>query len=108
MSKEFYCEILQIVWHSTMQECIVQKCAKRGRFMLHERLNVDQTPLPFLLDAMKTYELVKPGNYENRTNLGILMPARDSVLSMYTFVIKERKQGWLLSLEVEGKESVKL
>ena len=76
--------------------------------MLHQRLNVDQTPLPFSLDAMKTYELVKLGNYENRTNLGILMAARDPVLSMYNFVLKERKQSWLLSLEVEGKESVKL
>ena len=53
-----------------MRERLVQKCAKRGRFMLHQRLNVDQRPLPFSLDAMKTYELVKPGNSENRTKSG--------------------------------------
>ena len=35
--------------------------------MSHQRLNVNQTPLPFSFDTKKTYELVEPGNPENRT-----------------------------------------
>ena len=35
--------------------------------MPHQRLNVDQTYLPFSFDTKKAYEFVEPGNLENRT-----------------------------------------
>ena len=40
--------------------------SKSGRFMPHQRLNVDQTPLPFSFDTKKRYELVEPDNPEKR------------------------------------------
>lgn len=37
----------------------------------------------------------------------ILAPAKDSVLLIYAFALKENKPDWLLSLQAKGKESVK-
>ena len=37
-----------------------------GGFMPEQRLNVDQSPLPFVIDTKTTYEHVEPRSKENR------------------------------------------
>ena len=38
-----------------------------GRFKPHQRLNVNQGPLPFVTDAKRTYEYVEPVAKDNNT-----------------------------------------
>ena len=55
-------------WHTTYRErCIRSNSgspsydSKWGAFKPSERLNVDQSPLPFVVNVKKTYEYVEPG-----------------------------------------------
>ena len=61
-------------WHATYRErCLRTQPNDRydekwGRFLPSERLNVDQSPLPFVMDAKKTYEFVELGKgHEHNT-----------------------------------------
>ena len=60
-------------WHTTLRERCIKTGAnedyheKWGHFLPKERLNVDQSPLPFVLDVKKTYEYVEPGNKHHNT-----------------------------------------
>ena len=60
-------------WHSTPRERLVKTGRSRsnyhpvyGSFMPEQRLNVDQSPLPFVIDTKTTYEHVEPRSKENR------------------------------------------
>ncbi len=59
-------------WHATTRERLIRTGfqddydAKWGKFRPEQRLNVDQSPLPFAMDVKKTYEMVEPKNPENR------------------------------------------
>ena len=83
-------------WHNTLRESLV----KTGKtedyhpvyngFVPAQRLNVDQSPLPFAIDTKQTYEHIEPKN-----NLGA--PAwirfrRGSVLCRFAFVLKDNNQ----------------
>ena len=54
-------------WHATFRErCLRTGTEERyhpkwGRFLPSERLNVDQSPLPFVIDAKRTYEYIESG-----------------------------------------------
>ena len=60
-------------WHATFRERCV--CSgkdetyhqKWGRFKPSERINVDQSPLPFVIDVKRTYEFVEPGSKNHNT-----------------------------------------
>lgn len=60
-------------WHSTFRErCIKTGTVdeyheKWGHYLPKERLNVDQSPLPFVLDVKRTYEYVEPKNKHHNT-----------------------------------------
>ena len=56
-------------WHSTVRERLLRMGAgseaydvKWGRFFSSQRFNVDQFPMPFVVDSKKTYEIIKPGD----------------------------------------------
>ena len=58
-----------IKWHSTVREQLIWMGAgseaydaKWGRFLPSQRFNVDQSPMPFVADSKKTYEIIEPGN----------------------------------------------
>ena len=58
-----------IKWHSTVREQLIWMDAgseaydaKWGRFLPSQRFNVDQSPMPFVADSKKTYEIIEPGN----------------------------------------------
>ena len=54
-------------WHSTYREKCIRTCyhssydTKWSNYKPHERLNVDQSPLPFVVNSKKTYEYIPPG-----------------------------------------------
>ena len=55
-------------WHAIFRECCIRSNSdsldydnKWGAFKPSERLNVDQSPLPFVVNVKKTYEYVEPG-----------------------------------------------
>ena len=55
-------------WHATLREKCIRTSAnepsyddKWGRHKPPERLNVDQSPLPFVVHGKKTFEYVPPG-----------------------------------------------
>ena len=56
-------------WHATTRERLVRTGqndkfdCKWGRFTPRQRLNVDQSPLPFAIDAKRTYDLVEKGMF---------------------------------------------
>lgn len=60
-------------WHATFRErCLRTGTEERyhpkwGRFLPSERLNVDQSPLPFVIDSKKTYEYIdfRQGHHHN-------------------------------------------
>ena len=61
-------------WHSTVQERLVWMGAgsesyevKWGRFPPSQRFNVDQSPMPFVVDSKKTYEIIKLGDKHQKT-----------------------------------------
>ena len=60
-------------WHASYRERCVRFRkddsfdTKWGRFKPHERLNVDQSPLPFVIEAKRTYEYVEPGAKDHNT-----------------------------------------
>ena len=60
-------------WHSTLCErCIKTGMGKDydvkwGHFTPAERINVDQSPLPFVLDVKKTYDYVEPKDKHHNT-----------------------------------------
>ena len=64
-------------WHSTFQERCIKTGAgddydeKWGRYHPKERLNVDQSPLPFVLDVKRTYEYVGMNMLIQKTNITI-------------------------------------
>ena len=54
-------------WHSTVREQLVRMCAgseaydaKWGSFLPFQRFNVDQSPIPFVVDSKKAYEIFRP------------------------------------------------
>ena len=67
--------------HGTARERLVRRSRgdnydkKWGSFLLRQRFNVDQTPLPFVLKVNKTYEYVEPGAGNNH-NTCISPPGR--------------------------------
>lgn len=68
--REAFREDLQ-KWHATTRERLIRTGRndnydqKWGRFLPKQRLNVDQSPLPFAIDAKKTYDIVEKGNFLN-------------------------------------------
>lgn len=54
-------------WHATFRERCIRTGfddnydTKWGRFLPIQRLNVDQSPLPFVMDVKRTYEHIQPG-----------------------------------------------
>ena len=61
-------------WHSIAQEGLVDMSAgseaygaKRSCFLPSQRFNVDQSPVPFVFDSKKTYEIIKPGDKHQKT-----------------------------------------
>ena len=60
-------------WHSTLRErCIKTGMGKDydvkwGHFTPAERINVDQSPLPFVLDFKKTYDYIEPKDKHHNT-----------------------------------------
>ena len=61
-------------WHSTFREPCIRFGkdenfdSKWGRFKPHQRLNVDQSPLPFVINAKRTtYEYAEPGAKDHNT-----------------------------------------
>ena len=63
-------------WHSTVRERLVRMGAgseahdaKWGHFLSSQRFNVDQSPMPFVTDSIKTYEIVKPRNKHQKTRI---------------------------------------
>ena len=60
-------------WHTTLRERCIKSGAgenydeKWGHYLPEERVNVDQSPLPFVLDVKKTYEYVEPGSKHHNT-----------------------------------------
>ena len=61
-------------WHSTVRERLLRMAAgsedydaKWGRFLPSQRFNVDQSPIPFVADSKKTYEIIKQGDKHQRT-----------------------------------------
>ena len=55
-------------WHATYREKCIQTNfedpsydEKLGNFKPDERINVDQSPLPFVVNSKKTYEFIPPG-----------------------------------------------
>ena len=54
-------------WHATTRERLIRTGLtdrfdeKWGRFIPKQRLNVDQSPLPFAIDAKRTYDQVEKG-----------------------------------------------
>ena len=72
-SKELFREDLQ-KWHATTRVRLLRTGfhdnydPKWGRFLSSQRLNVDQSPLPFAIDAKRTYEHVEAGKgHEHNT-----------------------------------------
>ena len=73
LPKEAYREGL-MKWHSVTRERLVRTGAgddsfdnKWGRFLPNQRFNVDQTPMPFVVDSKKTYEIITPGDMYHKT-----------------------------------------
>ena len=67
-------------WHATFRERCIRSNShaldydeKWGAFKPSERLNVDQSPLPFVINVKKTYEYVEPGKSKDH-NTWILQP----------------------------------
>ena len=60
-------------WHATLRERCIRfgkdetYDEKWGRFKPAERLNVDQSPLPFVIDVKRTYEYVESGSKNHDT-----------------------------------------
>ena len=59
-------------WHNTLRERLVKSGKTEdyhpvyGGFVPAQRLNVDQSPLPFAIDTKRTYEHIEPKKTENR------------------------------------------
>lgn len=79
-------------WHAVFRERCIRSGfdenydQKWGRFKPHQRLNVDQSPLPFVLDAKRTYEHVEPGQGKCH-NTWISQPGK----TFYFLNVYERK-----------------
>ena len=63
-------------WHSTVREQLVRMGAgsevydaKWGRLLLSNVFNVDQSPLPFVVDSKKIYEIIKSGDKHQKTQI---------------------------------------
>ena len=63
-------------WHSTVRERLVRMGAgseahdaKWGHFLSSQRFNVDQSPMPFVTDSIKTYEIIKLRNKHQKTRI---------------------------------------
>ena len=41
--------------------------AKWSCFLPSQRFNVNQSPMPFVFDSRKTYEIIKPGDKHQKT-----------------------------------------
>ena len=61
-------------WHSITRERLIRTGAhsesfsnKWGRFPPSQRFNLDQSPMPFVVDQKKTYEIIKPGEKHHKT-----------------------------------------
>ena len=61
-------------WHSVTRERLVRTGAngdsydnKWGRFLPSQRFNVDQSPMPFVVDGKKTYEIINPDDKYHKT-----------------------------------------
>ena len=65
-AKESFREEMQR-WHANLRQRIIRSGANTfydarwGHFLPSQRLNVDQSPLPFAIDTSKTYEIPEPG-----------------------------------------------
>ena len=74
--KEAYRDDL-MKWHSVTRERLVRTGAngdsydnKWGRFLPSQRFNVDQSPMPFVVDCKKTYEIINPDDKYQKTWIG--------------------------------------
>ena len=59
-------------WHATYRERCIRPLSdtydsKWGGFLPKQRLNVDQSPLPFVVNSKKTYEFVEKGEKYHNT-----------------------------------------
>jgi len=81
-------------WHATFRErCLRTQPNDRydekwGRFLPSERLNVDQSPLPFVIDSKKTYEFVEPGKGHEH-NTWISQPGKRFPLLLHLSFIRQ-------------------
>ena len=81
-------------WHTTFRErCLRTQPNDRydekwGRFLPSERLNVDQSPLPFVIDSKKTYEFVEPGKGHEH-NTWISQPGKRFPLLLHLSFIRQ-------------------
>ena len=64
-------------WHSITRERLIRTGGgsetydpKWGPFAPSQRFNVDQTPMPFVVDQKRTYEIIGPGQKHSKTWIG--------------------------------------
>jgi hypothetical protein len=80
MSKESLVPLVK-KWHSTTREKLIRVGfddgydPKWGRFKPHQRFNVDQSPLPFVLYRNKTYECFDEGENQHNKKVWIAQPS---------------------------------
>ena len=66
-------------WHATTREKLIRTGfndaydPKWGRFKPFQRLNVDQTPMPFVLYGNKTYEHTEKGEDQYRKKVWLVL-----------------------------------
>ena len=53
--------------------------ANRGAFLPHERLIVDESPLPFVVNVKKTYDYVEPGKARNTIHESLKSPRQKTM-----------------------------
>ena len=69
-----------VEWHLTTTERLVQTNIgktydqKWGSFLPNQGFNVDQSPMPFVIDIKQTYHLYEPGQDENQEKVWIFQP----------------------------------
>ena len=99
-------------WHGMTRERVIRSGRnknydkKLGRFLLHQRLNVDQSPLPFAISTKRTYEMVKKGDRYHRvwiTQPGSGLEKRQCTLQIcFRSVGKQPKLGIIFHRKGKG------
>ena len=94
-------------WHSTLRERLVKTGRSRsnyhpvyGGFMPEQRLNVDQSPLPFVIDTKSSQKVGSASQGQDWRN--------DSAHCKFVFVLKENNQRLVSFFEAWVREFLKL